>query len=561
MPEPLDRILGIIERLQALHFEEVSADESDENVRPVIDALNELSRRLAKAHELNEVKERVAARNAARLSELADALVVTKRDLEATTVSKDYVANIFRSLTESLIVFGRDGTIENINPVTLKLLGYEESELLGSSYNTILEEEEKALIPTLTQKGFMRQHEVYYVGKNGQRIPVLLSGSVIRGDDDSVTAVVCVARDITERKKAEERLRLMSKVFMDAADPILIADLNGNVTDLNEEAVREYGWPRVKLLGRPIKTIVPPEGHQQVDDLHARCRAGEEVRNIESLRWNKGSEIEPVLVTLSLLTNDAGLPIGIATLSKNIGKLKRTTEQLARSNEELAQYAHVASHDLKEPLRMVASYVQLLASRYEGRLDADADEFIAFAVDGATRMKRLIDDLLVHSEVGTEGELFEPIECETIVDSAVNNLRTATRNSGAVVTRGPLPTVVGDALQLAQVFQNLIGNAIRFRSDERPEVHVEAERQDGSWLFSVRDNGIGIDPEHADRIFVIFQRLHRRSVYPGTGIGLAICKKVVERHSGRIWVESLPGKGSTFYFTIPVRPMAGEELR
>ncbi len=553
MTESVDRIVGLIGRLQAPHFEEEAFGGADENVQPVIDALNKLGRRLARAHELNEVKERVAARNAARLARLADALVATKRDLEATTVSKDYVANIFRSLTESLIVFSRDGTIRSINPVTLTLLGYEESELLGSSFNNILEEEEQALIPRLAEKGFMRQHEAYYLGKNGQRIPVLLSGSMTRGENDSGAAFVCVARDITERKRAEEGLRQMSKVFMDAADPILIEDLDGNVTELNEETVREYGWSRRELLGRPIETIFPPEGHQQVDDLRARCKAGEEVRNIESLRCNKDGEIVPVLLTLSLLTNDAGLPMGIATLSKNISELKKTAEQLARSNEELERYAYVASHDLKEPLRMVASYVQLLASRYQGRLDAEADEFIAFAVDGATRMKRLIDDLLVHARVGVEGELFEPTNCEILVDNAFNNLRGVTQKSGATVTRGPLPTVTGDPSQLAQVFQNLIGNAVRFRSEAPPEVHVKGHRNDTEWLFSVCDNGIGIDPQHAERIFVIFQRLHGRAAYPGTGIGLAVCKKVVEHHGGRIWMESLPGEGSTFYFTLPMK--------
>jgi light-regulated signal transduction histidine kinase (bacteriophytochrome) len=201
---------------------------------------------------------------------------------------------------------------------------------------------------------------------------------------------------------------------------------------------------------------------------------------------------------------------------------------------------------------MVASYTQLLARRYKGKLDADADEFIGYAVDGALRMQRLINDLLAYSRVGTRGKPFEPTNCNDVFNHAVANLRAAIEENGAVVTHDRLPTVMADFTQMVQLFQNLIGNAIKFHSDRRPEVHVAARQNDAKWLFSVRDNGIGIAPEHYERIFVIFQRLHGRGEYPGTGIGLAICKRIVERHKGRIWIESEVGKGSTFYFTIPV---------
>lgn len=200
---------------------------------------------------------------------------------------------------------------------------------------------------------------------------------------------------------------------------------------------------------------------------------------------------------------------------------------------------------------MVASYTQLLARRYRGKLDEDADEFIHFAVDGAVRMQELINDLLAYSRVGTRGRPFEPTECNAVVDQVLADLAPAIEDSGATIERGDLPTISADPSQIHQLFQNLIGNAMKFRGERAPVVRVSAKRQDSMWRFSVADNGIGIEPQYQDRIFVLFQRLHSRGEYPGTGIGLAICKRIVERHGGKIWVESVPGESTTFLFTLP----------
>jgi len=231
--------------------------------------------------------------------------------------------------------------------------------------------------------------------------------------------------------------------------------------------------------------------------------------------------------------------------------LELTSQELVQRNAELQQFASVASHDLQEPLRMIASYTQLLARRYQGALGPDADDFIGYLVDGAARMQALINDLLAYSRVGTKGKPFEPTDCSALLKTVLTHLQAAVQESGAVVTADPLPTVKADGMQLGQVFQNLIGNAVKFRGAQPPRVHVSAARQGGAWRFAVRDNGIGIDPQYFDRIFVMFQRLHSREEYPGTGIGLALCQKIVERHGGRIWVESQVGQGSTFTFTIP----------
>jgi len=236
-------------------------------------------------------------------------------------------------------------------------------------------------------------------------------------------------------------------------------------------------------------------------------------------------------------------------------ELKHYAAELRRSNKDLEQFAYIASHDLQEPLRMVSSYTQLLARRYKGRLDSDADEFIGYAVDGVGRMQELINSLLTYSRVGTKGKSPERTDCKAVFDQTYRNLQKTVEDAGAKVTCDPLPTVMADDIQLGQLFQNLISNAIKFRGKEPPRIHVSAKQEEEEWVFSVRDNGIGIDSEYAERIFVMFQRLHGMREYPGTGIGLAICKKIVERHGGRIWVESRLGEGTIFYFTM----QAGEE--
>ena len=264
-------------------------------------------------------------------------------------------------------------------------------------------------------------------------------------------------------------------------------------------------------------------------------------------------------IVITALRDEKGQLRGFGKVTRDITERKRseehltkTMEELKRSNDELGQFAYVASHDLQEPLRMVASYTQLLAQRYKGRLDSDADEFIAFAVDGCNRMQGLIQDLLSYSRAGANAEALREISCEDALEKTLKNLCATIQESGAMVTHDSLPVIMMDETQLVQVFQNLIGNAIKYRGAEPPRVHVSATRNGGNeWIFSVRDNGMGIEPQYFERIFILFQRLHGQKEFEGTGIGLAMCKKIVDRLGGRIWVESQPMKGSTFYFALP----------
>jgi len=280
-----------------------------------------------------------------------------------------------------------------------------------------------------------------------------------------------------------------------------------------------------------------------------KARLYEETKRAQTALEKKAEELARSNIDLQRLAQENKL--AKEKLQKANSVLTVQAAELVRSNTELEQFAYVASHDLQEPLRMVASYVQLLARRYKGKLDTEADEFIGFAVDGSKRMQELINALLAYSRIGTKGKEFEPTDCEAVFATTLKNLQIAIDDGQASITHDPLPTVIGDATQLGQLFQNLIGNAIKFRGNQRPNVQVSAERNGKEWLFAFRDDGIGIDPEYSERVFVIFQRLHSKEEYPGTGIGLALCKKIVQRHGGRIWVESVPGKGSTFRFTIP----------
>jgi signal transduction histidine kinase len=243
----------------------------------------------------------------------------------------------------------------------------------------------------------------------------------------------------------------------------------------------------------------------------------------------------------------------LAELQEVYEQLQESRAEFSRSNAELEQFAYVASHDLQEPLRMVTAYMQLLAQHSQAQLDAQAQEYMGYAVEGAERMRTLIDDLLAYSRVGTRGKPLNPTDSATLLHQALQNLQVQVTETGAVVTSDSLPTVCVDQSQLGMLWQNLLSNAIKFHGPEPPHIHVSARQQGDEWVFSVRDNGIGLDPTQAERIFVVFQRLHTRQEYPGTGIGLAICKKIVERHGGRIWVESAPEQGATFYFTLPAR--------
>src|ERR1700722_15575186 len=460
------------------------------------------------------------------------------------------------------------GQVVSWNAGAERIKGYKAEEIMGHNYARFFTQEDvergwpEEILRVTTASG-RHEEQCVRVRKDGSRFLASVTCTALRDPAGNLRGFSEISRDLSESK---ESVAKYSGLLEAAPDAMVVVNQGGEIVLLNVQAEKQFGYRRDELVGQKVKNIIP-EGFAErliadgtrtaADALAQQIGTGIELRG----RRKDGSEF-PIEIMLSPLESSEGILVTAAIRDISVRKaaeanLLEKVAELNRSNEELGQFAYIASHDLQEPLRMVASYTQLLSRRYKGKLDSDADEFIAFAVDGAGRMQRLIQDLLTFSRVGTKGKELLATSSEEALQQALINLRGAIEQSGAQVTHDLLPSVVADETQLIQLFQNLIGNGIKYQKNGAPKVHVSAARNGGDkYTFSVQDNGLGIDSQYFEKIFGMFQRLHKREEFAGTGIGLAICKKIVERHGGKISVESKVGEGSTFHFSL-----AGKETK
>jgi PAS domain S-box-containing protein len=495
-------------------------------------------------------------------------------DLSERKESEARYRGLLEAAPDAMVVVNQDGNIVLLNLQAERQFGYHPVELVGQPVKTIIPTgfaERLIADGTRTAAAALAQQigtgiELSGRRKDGSEFPVEIMLSPLESPDGIL--VTAAIRDISVRKEAERHLAQLESRYrglLEAApDAMVLVNHSGEIVLVNAQAKKQFGYRRGEILGQHVKKIIP-EGFTErliADVLQSAASAPTpEVRaGLELTGRHKDGSDFPIEIMLGPLKSTEGILLTVAirditTRKKAETLLLRTVQELNRSNEELGQFAYIASHDLQEPLRMVASYTQLLSKRYKGKLDSDADEFISFAVDGANRMQRLIQDLLAYSRVGTKGKDFGEISSEEALEQATTNLRGAIEESGALVTHDPLPTVLADDGQLVQLFQNLVGNAIKYRNSGVPQIHISSAKSDSKsgetkWSFSVKDNGLGIESKYFEKIFGLFQRLHKREEFAGTGMGLAICKKIVERHGGSISVESQLGQGSTFRFAL-----------
>ncbi len=490
------------------------------------------------------------------------------------------------SINNGVVATDTEGRIELMNPMAETLTGWTQTQAFGKPFEDIvtLKSEQLGELITSPVRHILRDKAdmnvstpIELINKDGLQIPIGYNAAPIKDQFGSIVGAVMVFRDISDRQKAERehiQLTLLLAAQQKRLENIL-ANVPGIVWEsvivpdsqqqrmefVNSYAEKILGYSREEWLSIPNfgqKIIHPDDAESSQKEAQAIFEAGNMSAVIQFRCLAKDGRVVPIEAHYTILTDETGKVVGTCGLMMDISQrkadenaIKQSALDLKRSNEQLEQFAYVASHDLQEPLRMITSYLQLLERRYKDKLDQDAHEFINYAVDGSTRMKALINDLLAYSRVKTGEQDFARFDTKAALEQAITNLQISIAETGAQITYDSLPNILGNEAQFVQLFQNLLSNAIKFHGEESPKIEVKAERSGTVWKFSLKDNGIGIEPQYVERIFIIFQRLHTKDRYPGTGIGLAICKKVVEHHGGRIWAESTPGTGTTFWFTIP----------
>jgi PAS domain S-box-containing protein len=512
---------------------------------------------------LLKAKEELEFKVAERTTELRETNEQLQRELSERKQAEaqiEYQAHLLENVSEAIIATDEKQMITSWNSGAENLYGWDAAEVIGKPARQIIHSEFSELqraeaVKALTETGDFKTEVVQY-HRNGQMFWAEGHTISVRDETGKVTGFVAINRDVTDRKQAEDELRRskenFAKAFISNPAAIAITRLaDGKFININPAYTRIMEYETNELLGRTAAEMNIYVHSEERDQIIRQLGEQGNIRNYELHVRTKTGDTRSIVISMEpIIYNEEEC---ILTVFIDISERQKMETELRRSNDELEQFAYVASHDLQEPLRAVAGMVQLLGQRYQGKLDERADEYIGHAVEASTRMQKLINDLLDYSRVNRLGRSFESTAVERSLNNALANLQLAIQESQAQITHDPLPTLMTDSGQLTQVLQNLIGNAIKFRGERPLHIHIGAKKIEQAWQFEVSDNGIGIESKYYERIFLVFQRLHTRREYPGTGIGLALCKKIIERHGGQIWVESQPGLGSTFYFTIPER--------
>ncbi|MDB6029489.1 MAG: sensory box protein [Verrucomicrobiales bacterium] len=482
----------------------------------------------------------------------------------------------FRSLVENVrdyAIFMLDpkGVIMTWNAGAERHKGYRAEEIIGKHFSIFYPPEDveagkpERELEVAAETGRV-EDEGWRVRKNGTRFWANVVVTALRDKNGELLGFSKITRDMTERKQAEEKLRESQErtrlIVESAHDAFIGMDAGGKIIDWNRQAEIIFGYSSEEAIGLTLADAIIPVRYREAhrNGLQRFMETGQGPvlnKRIELSASRRNGEEFPVEITIVPIRWHGGFLFAaflrdVTERKQAEEQLKNTALELGRSNAELEQFAYVASHDLQEPLRAVSGCVQILQQRYKDSLDSKATDLIQHAVDGSLRMQTLIHDLLSYSRVSSKAQPLETVDSATALNSALLNLKSAVEESHAEVVFNGLPSVKADPVQLSQLFQNLVGNALKYRGEQNPKIRIEAEPENKhQWRFAIRDNGIGIEPQYYERIFRLFQRLHTRREYTGTGIGLALCKKIVERHGGSIWVESQPEKGSTFFFTLP----------
>ena len=526
----------------------------------------------------NEMLARIQSRD----NELKQALLAREEALVEARKARDFLQTTLASIGDAVISTDTEGRVVFANPVATSLVRWPGAEIAGKHLDEVFRiinefsrETVESPVTKVLREGAvvgMANHTILQA-RDGTEIPISDSAAPIRDGDGAIQGTVLVFRDVTSRRRAEETRSLLAAIVESSVDAIIGLDLNGRFTSWNTGAERIFGYSMEEMIGRHTSDLSEPGSPDELPDILDRIAKGERIQQYQAGRRTKEGTVIQVSITISPLHDAVGRIAGASKIARDITQqvlaadrlahvnadLQRTNEELARSNEDLQRFAFVASHDLQEPLRMITVYSQLLVKAFPGQVDDKAAMYIGYIVEGTKRMRDLLADLLAYSEIGARPE--EPmavVDLNVVLEKVLQNLKVAIDDSGAEITHSRLPSLRAYEGHFIPLLQNLIGNAIKYRCDQTPRVDISMREQEDQMRFEVADNGTGIEPQYRAKIFVAFKRLHGKDI-PGTGIGLAICQRVVELYGGRIWVESEPGRGSSFIFTLPssIKPDRG----